>query len=71
MKIYLSAFVLVLISSNAFAYLDPGLGAMFTQALVGAIAGVLIFWQNLKTFLTNIFKRKNTISTKKNNDKKK
>ena len=38
-----------------FLYFDPGLGAMIIQAIVAAVAGVLLFSKNLmfkiKTFL--------------------
>ena len=38
--------------SDAFAYIDPGTGSMFIQALIGALVGIAIalkiYWYKLK-----------------------
>lgn len=48
---------------NAYAYLDPGTGGIILQAIVGALALVItyisIYWNKLKNFIRNIFKKKN------------
>lgn len=42
--------------SDAYAYLDPGTGSVIIQAVIGAIAGVLItlkiYWYKLKEKLS-------------------
>ena len=47
-----------LITTNAYAYIDPGTGTIIIQAIVGAIAAgavtIKIYWHKLKTF----FKKK-------------
>jgi hypothetical protein len=35
--------VLIALSQPAHAYLDPGTGSIILQAIVGAVAGVLVF----------------------------
>jgi len=51
-------FWLILYTSSAFAYLDPGTGSALLQGLIGGVAvGVSflsIYWQKVKAFLTNI-----------------
>ncbi|OUR90373.1 hypothetical protein A9Q87_13610 [Flavobacteriales bacterium 34_180_T64] len=46
-----------------FLYFDPGLGAMIIQAIVAAVAGVLLFSKNL------LFKVKVLFGLVKSNDK--
>lgn len=47
-KSYLTAlFIGLSMSTNAFAYLDPGTGSMILQ---GIIAGVAIGWFTIKTY---------------------
>lgn len=51
------AFLAVLnLDSPAYAYLDPGTGAMVLQALLGGIAGALVFgkvfWGRIKDFFS-------------------
>tara|TARA_B100001057_G_C22112242_1_gene667470 strand:- start:166 stop:330 length:165 start_codon:yes stop_codon:yes gene_type:complete len=50
-------------NTNAYAYLDPGLGSILLQGIIAAIAAtsltIKIYWQKIKTF----FKKK-----KKNKD---
>ena len=57
MKIHvISFFALFLTSgffiSDAFAYIDPGTGSMFIQAIIGAIVGIgialKIYWYKFK-----------------------
>lgn len=48
--------VLLLLSGNAHAYLDPGTGSILLQGLIGGIAGALfvlrLYWGKLKTLLS-------------------
>jgi multisubunit Na+/H+ antiporter MnhC subunit len=47
----------VLMSSPAYAYIDPGTGAIILQALVGGVAGGLfllkLYWQRLKNYFSS------------------
>jgi hypothetical protein len=49
----LAGAALVLLSSPAYAYIDPGTGSMVIQAVAAAILGSLafikIFWRRLRT----------------------
>jgi len=55
-----------LLSNPAYAYLDPGVGSMILQAIIGGIAVgmtiVSIYWQKVKKFFG--------IDTKKKTEKK-
>jgi len=46
-------------SKPAFAYIDPGTGAMLLQLLLGGIAGGLVilklYWHRLKEWTTRLF----------------
>jgi hypothetical protein len=50
------AFVLMLSTTPAFAYLDPGTGSLILQSilglLVGALVGFKLFWNKIKGFIT-------------------
>jgi hypothetical protein len=39
----------------AFAYVDPGTGALLVQGLLGALAAVSLFWRRVKNFLRRLF----------------
>ena len=57
--VYLTAFFL---SSPAYAYIDPGLGSLILQSLVGFFAvtfGIAsLFWQKIKFFFAKFRKNK-------------
>lgn len=59
-KIFILYLILFFYSSNAYAYLDPGLGSLIIQSIVGGIAvglgAISIFWHKVKTFFSKIFK---------------
>jgi len=69
-KSQLLFFWLMLYTSSAFAYLDPGTGSALLQGLIGGIAVGMsflsIYWQKVRTFFTNIKKIKITNSADKN-----
>lgn len=50
-------------SKPAFAYIDPGTGAMLLQLLLGGIAGGLVilklYWHRLKERTTRLFRVRN------------
>ena len=56
--IFLTAF---LIASPAHSYLDPGLGSLLLQSLLGGVAvalGVIsVFWQKIKSFIFKFRKK--------------
>ena len=51
---FVSLIIFISFFSNAYAYIDPGMGSMILQALIGGIAAALtsiaIFWNKLKSF---------------------
>ena len=61
-KKYILLIILVLCAFNtkAYAYIDPGVGSIVLQAIIGAIAAtsltIKIYWQKIKAFFK---KRKN------------
>jgi hypothetical protein len=59
---------LVLYTSPAYAYIDPGMGSMLLQGLIGGLAAVLsflsIYWQKVKAFFVKQ-KQEQDIDTKK------
>jgi hypothetical protein len=65
-KIIFLTSLIWIINTNAYAYIDPGLGSILLQATIGAIAAtsltIKIYWQNIKAFFK---KRKKTDLDKK------
>jgi hypothetical protein len=63
----INLFSLILVFSNAYAYLDPGTGSFILQAIMGFLAaisaGFIYYWTKVKNFFLKIFK-------KNSNDKK-
>ena len=51
-----------LISTEAYAYLDPGTGSIIIQAILGTIAAfftsLAIYWEKVKNFLKKLKKKK-------------
>ena len=49
-----------LVSSEAYAYIDPGSGSMIIQMLIGALVGVgitiKVYWHRIKFKFTEKFK---------------
>ena len=62
---YCAASVLVLLSTPALAYLDPGTGSLILQMLVAGVFGALIYirfaWDRTRQFLLRLFGRQDTI----------
>ena len=55
--------------TKSYAYLDPGsvsIIQIIISSVVGAFASLAVYWNKFKSFLSNIFKKKNI---KKNQDK--
>jgi len=57
----LAAVVLVTSAGPAHAYIDPGVGGMLLQLLLGGVAGALVviklYWHRLKGAVAKIFGR--------------
>ncbi len=53
---------LILMTKNAFAYIDPGTGSYVIQIVLAVLFGSLFmlktYWKMVKTFLRNIFSKK-------------
>tara|TARA_B100000795_G_C22681412_1_gene391893 strand:- start:678 stop:848 length:171 start_codon:yes stop_codon:yes gene_type:complete len=53
----------MLLTNKAFAYLDPGMGSIILQSIIGAIvAGTAyagMYWQKIKNFFKRKDKKKN------------
>ena len=56
--LYLTLIFIFVLEQNAYAYIDPGTGAVIIQAIIGAVAAVTIFFGNIKKRLKKIFKFK-------------
>lgn len=56
------AILMIVWSSDAYAYLDPGTGSYALQIIIAGIVSVLfslkMFWQRIVVFFTNLFKGK-------------
>jgi len=50
-------FILLFISFNTFAYLDPGTGSILIQGLIALISGVIIFFKNIKSSIIKFLKK--------------
>ena len=59
-KIIIFLFFFIL-TTKAYAYLDPGTGSIILQAIIGAFAAfftsIYIFWNKVKNFYKKIFKK--------------
>ena len=68
-KILLSFLILVLLlNNNAYAYIDPGMGSIIIQSIIGAVAAgmsfIVLYWNKFKNFFKKS-KKKNLESLKK------
>ena len=65
-RILFTSFIVCMITTSAYAYIDPGLGSILLQSTIGAIAGgfiiVKIYWQKIKVFF--IKKKKKDFDSK-------
>ena len=50
------------VSSDAYAYLDPGTGSIILQAILGfiaaTIASISIYWEKFKSLISKLFGKK-------------
>ena len=59
---FLSFIILIIKTSHAHAYLDPGTGSIILQAIIGfiaaSIATISIYWTKFKSIIAKIFSKK-------------
>tara|TARA_B100000780_G_scaffold148011_1_gene103425 strand:- start:1383 stop:1628 length:246 start_codon:yes stop_codon:yes gene_type:complete len=69
-------FVIIFLSYNnvAYAYLDPGSGSFIMQSILAVGASIFFYLgypiRLIKSLINKIFKKKKTINTQENNQKK-
>ena len=56
--LYLTLIFIFILEKKAHAYIDPGIGGVIIQSIIGVIAAVSIFFGNIKKRLKKIFKFK-------------
>lgn len=65
-RILFTSLLVCMINTSAYAYIDPGLGSILVQSIIGAIAAggliVKIYWQKIKVFF--IKKKKKDFDSK-------
>ena len=50
----LAIFILLSTTNSAMAYIDPGIGALFVQGLIGVIAGFSLFFSRVRDSLRRV-----------------
>ena len=65
--LFVTAFVITIYPSTAWAYLDPGTGSMLLQMVVagflGAVAMIATFWRSFKSKVNRILGRESQAET--------
>ena len=51
---FLAIFILLSTTNSAMAYIDPGIGALFVQGLIGVIAGFSLFFSKVRDTLRRV-----------------
>jgi hypothetical protein len=70
--LFKSTILIVVFSSKAHAYIDPGIGSVILQGIIASIAAIGIFFSSLKSKITGYFNKiKRLIYRSKKNDAKK
>ena len=57
-KISYIVFISLLITENAYAYLDPGSGSIILSAIIAALATIKYYWLIIKNFFKQKILRK-------------
>ena len=57
-------FLYFCLTSNAYAYLDPGTGSVILSAIVAGIIAIKSYWLLILNKIKNIFKRKRVSENK-------
>ena len=59
MRLVLSIiYILIFFQSFSYAYIDPGTGSLILQWLIAIIAGISVFFSNIKIKIKEFFKKK-------------
>jgi len=53
-RMHVLILVVMLCPAPAFAYIDPGTGALLTQAILAVLGSVLLFYRSLKNKITRL-----------------
>ena len=56
--IFAIIYILILFPNFSYAYIDPGTGSIILQALIAMIAGISVFFSNIKVKIKKFFKMK-------------
>lgn len=67
MKNLILIIALVLISKPAFAYIDPGIGAMFIQGLIASLMVIVLYAKKIIAYIKNLFHKKEEYPEQKDN----
>jgi hypothetical protein len=51
------ACVLLLVSTPALAYVDPGSGMLFWQGFIAFVGAVAIFFRNIRQYLKRVYRK--------------
>ena len=70
MKFIFKSFIIYMIfTSNAFAYIDPGIGSIILQGIIASRAAVGVFFSSVRRKIYNFFYRiKKSFSKETKND---
>ena len=64
-KLVLAYILVLLLSDNVYAYIDPATGSYIFQLILAGLLGALftlkIFWKSVKNFFYNLFSKKSDI----------
>ena len=66
-----SVVILIILSSKAHAYIDPGIGSIILQGIIASIAAIGVFFSDLRKKLSKILLKLKGLSSEKKNDIKK
>ena len=67
-----SIVILIILSSKAHAYIDPGIGSIILQGIIASIAAIGVFFSGLRNkIIQNFIKIKRFVFREKKNDIKK
>ena len=69
-KYLLTIFLIFTVSTNAYAYLDPGTGSSILQIILAFFAGIgaflSLYWNKLKFLIRKIFNKSSASKEEKN-----
>jgi hypothetical protein len=54
-KILIAIFILSMIPTKSYAYLDPGSGSILLSVIVAMLGTIAFYWRKFKIFIKNLF----------------